>query len=155
MLDHLRGTRGMIGPIAHDRPLHDSKKWAPLWKLGGYAHHYRFFLAMFRTCWFKHDVHELALRPAVCPSSHRHTTDRNPAGMHPTRQLHNHNNPTHQHSQQHEEERREIRDPPSMQIVSLYRTENSLSESYEHYENNLIDRPTVSRDARHPRPICS
>ena len=44
MLDHLRGTRGMIGPIAHDRPLHDSKQWAPLWKLGGDAHHYRFFL---------------------------------------------------------------------------------------------------------------
>jgi hypothetical protein len=36
----------MIGPIAHDRPLHDSKKWALLWKLGGDAHHYRFFLQL-------------------------------------------------------------------------------------------------------------
>jgi hypothetical protein len=38
------GHAGLDWPIAHDRPLHDSKKWAPLWKLGGDAHHYRFFL---------------------------------------------------------------------------------------------------------------
>jgi hypothetical protein len=38
------GLVGHAGQIAHDRPLHDSKKWAPLWILGGDAHHYRFFL---------------------------------------------------------------------------------------------------------------
>jgi hypothetical protein len=43
MLD-FAGHEGHDWPIAHDRPLHDSKKWAPLWKLGGDAHHYRFFL---------------------------------------------------------------------------------------------------------------
>jgi hypothetical protein len=46
----LRESAGIAGPcgtlvnaIAHDRPLQDSKKWATLWRLGGNAHHYRFF----------------------------------------------------------------------------------------------------------------
>ena len=42
MLDHagpFAGHAGQDWPIAHDRPLHDTKKWAPLCKLGGAAHH--------------------------------------------------------------------------------------------------------------------
>ena len=44
MLDHLRGTRGMIGRSRMTDRCTIQKKWAPFWKLGGNAHHYRFFL---------------------------------------------------------------------------------------------------------------
>jgi hypothetical protein len=46
MLDHLRGTRGMIGRSRMTDRCTIQKKWAPFWKLGGNAHHYRFFLCL-------------------------------------------------------------------------------------------------------------
>jgi hypothetical protein len=44
MLDHLRGTRGMIGRSRRPTVARFKKEGSFLWKLGGDAHHYRFFL---------------------------------------------------------------------------------------------------------------
>jgi hypothetical protein len=68
MRDHAGPFAGHVGhdwPIAHDRPLHDSKKKAPFWKLGGNAHHYRFFQSTEHSH-RSHDV-EMNIKPRVLP----------------------------------------------------------------------------------------